>query len=103
MSKYFLKVKYRLRIHDMDRFEKILTTEVIPLAEDLGLNLSGVWRSFVGNVGEYLELWEFSSMEEFETDWKKLINHPKMQEIFKTTGPMVAEEAFSVYEPVWEK
>ena len=65
-SKYLLRVQYRLRAHDMASFEKILISQVVPLAEELGLNLSGVWRSFIGNAGEYIEHWEFDSMDDLE-------------------------------------
>ena len=87
----------------MTVFEEMLKGEVIPLAEELGLNLQGVWRSLVGNAGEYVELWEFDSLDEFEKKWKSLIHHPKIQEVFQTTGAMVADEVFSLYEPIWEK
>lgn len=103
MDNYLFKVTYRLRAHDMERFEEILTGEIIPLAGKLGLNLQGVWRNFVGNAGEYVELWEFDSIQQFETDWNKLISHPKLQDIFKTTGPMVEEEKSSLYQPVWKR
>lgn len=101
MPKYLLKVKYRLRAHETARFERILLEEVVPLAEELGLKLSGVWRSFVGNAGEYLEMWEFDSMEEFESRWKELLGHPRIQEIFKTTGAMVENENFALFESIW--
>jgi NIPSNAP len=103
MGKYLLQVKYRLRAHNMDRFEKILTTEVIPLAEKMGLNLSGVWRTSIGKAGEYMEHWEFNSMEELDRDWKALINHPEIRRIFEITGPMVEDETFSIHEPIWKK
>lgn len=98
-----LKVTYKLRAHNLDQFENILRQEIIPVAEDMGLNLRGVWRSFIGNVGEYVELWEFDSLQAFETEWAELLKHPQIQEIFQTTGPMVEDEEFSIYQPIWEK
>ena len=102
-GKYLLRVQYRLRAHDMASFEKILISQVVPLAEELGLKLTGVWRSFIGNAGEYIEHWEFDSMNDLEEGWKRMIDHPELQNIFETTGPMVEEENFTVYEPIWRK
>lgn len=103
MGKCVLKVTYKVRVHQMKIFEEKLKNEVLPLAEQLGLDLKGVWKSLVGNVGEYVELWEFESLDEFDTKWKGLIRHPKLQEVFQITGEMVDEEVFALYEPIWEK
>jgi len=84
----------------MVEFEKILEAQVVPLAEDIGINLKGIWKALVGNVGEFLELWEFDSMAEFETKWRELLDHPELQKIFETTGPVVRDESFALFEPV---
>jgi len=102
VSKYTLEVRYRLRAHDCKEFERILDREVIPLAAELGLTLGGVWKSVTGKVGEYVEHWEFNSLEEFENDWNKLINDSRLQEVFKTTGPMVEDETFTLLAPFLE-
>ena len=100
MAKVVLKVSYRVPVNHMVEFEKILEAQVVPLAEDLGINLKGIWKALVGNVGEFLELWEFDSMAEFETKWRELLGHPELQKIFETTGPVVRDESFALFEPV---
>ena len=100
MAKVVLKVSYRVPVNHMVEFEKILEAQVVPLAEDLGINLKGIWKALVGNVGEFLELWEFDSMAEFETKWRELLDHPELQKIFETTGPVVRDESFALFEPV---
>jgi len=84
----------------MKQFEEILTKQVIPLASEMDMKLIGIWKAVTGRAGEYIEHWEFNSMTEFEKDWRNLLNNPKLQEIFKTTGPMVEDETFTLYEPV---
>lgn len=100
MAKVVLKVSYRVPVNHMAEFEGLLVTQIFPLAEDLGINLKGAWKTLVGNVGEFLELWEFDSMAEFEAKWKELIGHPKLQKIFEITGPVVRDESFALLEPV---
>lgn len=100
MAKVVLKVSYRVPVNHMVEFEKILEAQVVPLAEDLGINLKGIWKALVGNVGEFLELWEFDSMAEFETKWRELLDHLELQKIFETTGPVVRDESFALFEPV---
>ncbi len=100
MGNYILEVRYRLRAHNVKQFEEILTKQVIPLADELELKLLGVWKTFTGNVGEFVEHWEFDSLGEFEKDWPNLINDPRLQEIFQITGPMVEGETFVLLEPV---
>ncbi|MGH9846294.1 MAG: NIPSNAP family protein, partial [Blastocatellia bacterium] len=53
----------------------------------------------VGDAQEYLELWEFDSMAEFDEQWRKLAADPRLQEIFKITGPMVEDEKLTLFEP----
>ena len=100
MGNYILEVRYRLRANNISEFERILSGEVIPLADELGVKLRGVWRTVTGKVGEYVEHWEFESLSDFGSDWKKLIKDPRLQEVFKTTGPMVEDETFTLLEPL---
>lgn len=100
MSEVLLRVTYRVRVHEMTHFERILMGEVVPLAQELGIDFRGVWKSVVGRVGEYMELWAFASLSDFEASWPKLLEHPRLAEIFKVTGPMVDGEVFSIIEPV---
>lgn len=95
-----LKVTYRLRANHMAQFEKIFDEEIMPLVRERGLNFKGIWRTLVGEVGEYMELWEFNSMTEFEEGWRGLINDPRLQKIFEITGPMVEGERFTLLEPI---
>ena len=59
-----------------------------------------LFRSLIGDVGEYMELWEFASLAEFDVQWRKLFADVRLQDIFKTTGPMVEGEKFTLLEPV---
>jgi hypothetical protein len=95
-----LKVSYRLRAHHMAEFERIFAEQILPLVNSYGLRLSGLWRTLVGEVGEYLELWEFASLTEFDEQWRRFLSDPQLQEIFQITGPMVEGERFTLLEPV---
>jgi hypothetical protein len=95
-----LRVTYRLRAHQMAEFERIFQDEILPLVDEHGLRLQGFWRTLVGEVGEYLELWEFDSLAEFDERWRKLLADARLQEIFQRTGPLVENENFALLEPV---
>lgn len=95
-----LRVTYRLRAHHMAEFERIFEQDILPLVQAEGLRFQGIWRTLVGDVGEYMELWEFASLEEFGNEWPQLLAHPRLQEIFQLTGPMVEGEKFTLLEPV---
>lgn len=56
----------------------------------------------MGNAGEFLELWEFASVADFEKRWKALLSDSRLQEIFQSTGSMVENESFALLEPVLE-
>lgn len=90
----FLKVSYRVRAHQVDEFERIFAATVLPVAREHRLTLLGIWKTLVGPVGEYLELWVFESVQDFEDRWPAFLRDPRLQEAFKTTGPMVEEENF---------
>jgi hypothetical protein len=94
-----LRVSYRVRVHEMADFEKIFQQEIIPLIEEHGLRFLGIWKTLVGNVGEFLELWEFDSLSDFEKRWSALLQDPRLQTVFEKTGPMVEEESFSLLQP----
>ena len=101
MAKVVLRVSYRVQVHEIADFEKTLVHQVVPLAEDLGIDSKGIWKALVGNVGEFLELWEFDSMADFESKWNRLLSHPDLQTIFQSTGPIVKDESFALFEPVY--
>ncbi|MBL8203550.1 MAG: NIPSNAP family protein [Blastocatellia bacterium] len=94
-----LKVTYRLRAHQMAEFEHIFADRILPLIQAHNLRFQGIWRTLVGEVGEYLELWEFNSLAEFDEQWRKLLQDPQLLEIFQITGPMVEGERFVLLEP----
>lgn len=94
----WLRVTYRVRSDCILEFEEILLREIIPLAENLGIARPDVWRTTIGAAGEYLELWRFDSVSEYEDKFKTLLRHPRLQEIFRRTGPMVSGEYFALLE-----
>ena len=100
MAKTMFRITYRLQAHNIGKFEDVLLNEIMPLVQEIGVRLPTIWRTFVGQAGEYMELWESESIAEFEKQWKKLISHPRLVEIFKITGPMVVNERFSLLEPL---
>ena len=71
-----------------------------PLIRAHGLNFLGLWRSLVGEAQEYLELFQFESLADFEIRWRALGADPRLQKIFATTGPMVEEERFALFDQV---
>jgi hypothetical protein len=96
----FLKVTYRVRAHHMAPFEKLFAEQIVPLARKHDLELVGFWRTLVGRAGEYLELWRFGSVAEFERSWKQLQRDPQLESLFQRSGPMVEDEAFALLESV---
>jgi len=100
MANTMLRITYRLQAHNIRKFEDILLNEIIPLAQELGIRVPTIWKSFVGEAGEFMELWEFESISDFEQKWKQLMAHPQLEEIFRITGPMVENESFSLFEPL---
>ena len=96
------RITYRLQAHNIRKFEDILLNEIMPLVQELGIRLPSIWKSFVGEAGEYMELWEFESVTDFEEKWRALMAHPRLEEILEVTGPMVENECFSLFEPLRE-
>lgn len=95
-----LKISYRLQAHHIPEYDRVWATEVLPLIREYGFNLSGVWRSVVGQAGEYLEIWQFESMAEFETKWQSFMRDKRLWEAFKKTGPVVLDEKITIFEPI---
>jgi hypothetical protein len=96
MENIVLKVTYVIEAHNEDEFEEVLQNEVIPLAEKLGIELGSLYKTVIGTAGEFVELWLFDNLTDYEKKWSLLINHPKIKEIFKRTGPMVKNEKFQL-------
>ena len=95
-----LQVSYRVRAHHMKAFETIFRDEIIPLVEDHGLKLRAFFRTLVGPMGEYTELWDFESVAQFETQWHQVMQDSRLVGIFERTGPMVEDEQLRLLEPV---
>lgn len=95
-----LRVTYRLRAHHVADYERVFAEGTLPVIRAHGLNFLGIWRTLIGDAQEYLELFEFESLADFESRWRALIADPRLQEIFVITGPMVEEERFAVFDPV---
>ncbi|HLU99630.1 MAG TPA: NIPSNAP family protein [Acidobacteriota bacterium] len=100
---FLLKVSYRIAIHQMPQYEQLFQQQVLPLIREKKLRLLGIWKTLVGDVGEYLELWQFDSLGEFEVKWPSLLEDPRFQELVRTTGPMVKDENFTLLQPVLKK
>lgn len=94
-----MKISYRLRAHHVATYDRVFAEHTLPLIRDHGFRFWGIWRTIVGDAQEYLELWEFDSIAEFDEKWRKLMADPKLQEIFETTGPMVEDEKITLFEP----
>lgn len=94
-----LKISYRLRAHHVFEYEHAFATRTLPIIREHGFRFWGIWRSLVGEAQEYLELWEFASMAEFDEKWHSLMADPRLQEIFQITGPMVEDERLSLFAP----
>ena len=57
MAKVLLRITYRLQEHNVQRFEVILLDEIIPLVQEMGIHRPTIWKCFVGEAGEFMELW----------------------------------------------
>jgi hypothetical protein len=82
-----LRVTYRLRAHHMPHFEQIFDAEIMPVVREHGLKFKGLWRTVVGEVGEYVR-------------WRALLADARLLKVFETTGPMVEGERFTLLEPI---
>jgi L-rhamnose mutarotase len=94
-----LKISYKLRAHHVAEYDRTFAERTLPLIREHGFRFWGIWRSVIGDAQEYLELWEFDSVAEFDEKWRKLASDPRLQEIFKVTGPMVEDERLTLFEP----
>lgn len=103
MNNTLFRITYRVQAHHVRAFEEILAVQILPLIQELGIQPPTVWKGFVGDAGEYMELWEFDSVSDFEEKWRKLTSDPRLHEIFQSTGPMVLDERFSLFEPFQDK
>ncbi|MCI0337892.1 MAG: NIPSNAP family protein [Acidobacteria bacterium] len=94
-----MKISYKLRAHDVVEYDRTFAQRTLPLIREYGFRFWGIWRTIVGDAQEYLELWEFESIAEFDEKWRKLMADPRLKEIFEVTGAMVENENLSLFEP----
>jgi NIPSNAP len=94
-----LKISYKLRAHHVAQYDRTFAERTLPLIQEHGFRFLGIWRTIVGDAQEYLELWEFASLAEFDEKWRRLMADPRLKEIFEVTGPMVECENLSLFEP----
>jgi NIPSNAP len=94
-----LKISYKLRAHHVAQYDRTFAERTLPLIQEHGFRFLGIWRTIVGDAQEYLELWEFASLAEFDEKWSRLMADQRLKEIFEVTGPMVECENLSLFEP----
>ncbi|MBK9705632.1 MAG: NIPSNAP family protein [Acidobacteria bacterium] len=94
-----LKISYHLRAHHVAEYDRVFAERTLPLIREHGFRFWGIWRTIVGDAQEYLELWEFDSIVDFDESWKRLMADPRLKSIFEITGPMVENENLSLFEP----
>jgi antibiotic biosynthesis monooxygenase (ABM) superfamily enzyme len=94
-----LKISYKLRAHHVAEYEHTFATQTLPLIREHGFRFWGIWRTIVGDAQEYLEIFEFDSVADFDARWRALAADPRLQEIFKVTGPLVEDERLFLFEP----
>lgn len=94
-----LKISYKLRAHQVAEYDRTFAERTLPLIREHGVRFWGIWRTIVGDAQEYLELWEFDSIADFEERWRRLMADPRLKEIFEITGPLVEDEKLSLFEP----
>lgn len=94
-----LKISYKLRAHHVAEYDKTFAEHTLPLIREHGFRFWGIWRTIVGDAQEYLELWQFDSVGEFDEKWRRLMADPRLKDIFEITGPLVEDEKLSLFEP----
>ena len=94
----YLHVTFHLEAQDVARFEDFYAREFLPVIRGHGLEAVGIFKTLVGRAGEMTEIWKFRDLQDYERKWKALMEDPKVQEIFETTGPMVKGESFKLME-----
>jgi hypothetical protein len=99
LAMVLLKISYKLRAHHVAEYDKTFAQRTLPLIREHGFRFWGLWRTVVGDAQEYLELWEFDSVADFDERWRRLMADPRLKEIFEVTGPLVEDENLSLFEP----
>ncbi len=94
-----LKISYKLRAHHVAEYDRTFAERTLPLIREHGFRFWGIWRTIIGDAQEYMELWEFDSIAEFDESWRRLMADARLKDIFEITGPMVEDENLSLFEP----
>ena len=96
----YLQVTFHLEAQDVKRFESFYAEEFLPVIREHGFEAVGIFKTLVGRAGEITELWKFDDLADYDRKWKALMNDPRVEKIFETTGPMVKGESFKLMESV---
>lgn len=96
----YLHVTFHLEAQNVARFEAFYAEEFLPVILEHGFEPVGIFKTLVGVAGEVTEIWKFESLSDYERKWKALMEDPRVQKIFETTGPMVKDERFKLMESV---
>jgi hypothetical protein len=68
--------------------------------QEHGFEAVGIFKTLVGPAGEFTEIFRFADLSDYESKWKSLMEDPRVETIFETTGPMVKNETFKLLESV---
>ncbi len=96
----YLQVTFHLEAQDVQRFEAFYADEFLPVILEHGFTAVGIFKTLVGPAGEVTEIWKFEDLSDYERKWKALMEDPRVEKIFETTGPMVKGESFKLMESV---
>jgi hypothetical protein len=96
----YLHVTYRLEAQDIGRFERFYSETFWPVIREHGFEAVGIFKTLVGPAGEFTEIFRFADLSDYERKWKSLMEDPRVETIFETTGPMVKNETFKLLESV---
>jgi hypothetical protein len=96
----YLQVTFHLEAQDVRRFETFYAEEFLPVIREHGFEPVGIFKTLVGRAGEVTEIWKFADLSDYQRKWKALMEDPRVERIFETTGPMVKEESFKLMESV---
>jgi len=96
----YLQVTFHLEAQDVARFETFYAERFLPVIQEHGFEAVGIFKTLVGPAGEFIEMWKFRDLADYERKWKSLLEDSRVQEIFETTGPMVKGETFKLMESV---
>ncbi len=92
-------VRYLVPLHETARFEAIFSGEFLPVIREHGIEPVGIFRTLVGDAGEYHEIWRFPDLASFEARWKSLFADSRTAALLARTGPLVRGETSRILAP----